>query len=150
MIHCLLTFHCCHGHCLSALFNSGCCGTWLAISWVNSVRSLARKFFTVIQLAEADQWIWPVDLTNRPTLAPLYDCQESLRVNPFTLRVHFESIVCYSHTFENNLGIKWKLTNYLSESCCVASDEHFFIKSFPNIILVSKISPKLSGLFWPL
>ena len=33
-----------------------------------------------------------------------------------------ESIVCYSHTFENNLRIKQKSTKYLKESCCLASD----------------------------
>ena len=31
-------------------------------------------------------------------------------VNPFALRVPQESIVCYSHTFENNLEIKQILT----------------------------------------
>ena len=31
-----------------------------------------------------------------------------LAVKPFTLRVPLESIVCYSHTFENNMGIKLK------------------------------------------
>ena len=37
--------------------------------------------------------------------------------NPFALRVPQESIVCYSHTFENNLEIKQILTKYLKESC---------------------------------
>ena len=36
--------------------------------------------------------------------------------NPFTLRVPQESIVCYFHTFENNLEIKQILTKYLKES----------------------------------
>ena len=30
--------------------------------------------------------------------------------NPFTLRDPLESIVCYSHTFQNNFGIKQKFT----------------------------------------
>ena len=34
-------------------------------------------------------------------------------INPFTLRVPLESIVCYSHTFEDNFGIKQKFTKYL-------------------------------------
>ena len=38
-------------------------------------------------------------------------------INPFALRVPQESIVCYSHTFENNLEIKQILTKYLKESC---------------------------------
>ena len=38
-------------------------------------------------------------------------------LNPFTLRVPQESIVCYFHTFENNLEIKQILTKYLKESC---------------------------------
>ena len=33
--------------------------------------------------------------------------------NSFTLRVALRSIVCYSHTFENNMGIKQKFTKYL-------------------------------------
>ena len=43
-------------------------------------------------------------------------------LNPFTLRVPLESIVCYSHTFDNNFRMKLKLTKYLEESCCLDSD----------------------------
>ena len=43
------------------------------------------------------------------------------RVNPFTLKVPLESIVCHFHTFENNLGIKQKFIKYLKESCCLTS-----------------------------
>ena len=68
--------------------------------------------------------------------------------NPFTLRDTLESIVCYSHTFENNLKIKQKLTKYLKESCCLASDQHFSFKCFPENASVGKIFLKLSGLFW--
>ena len=42
-------------------------------------------------------------------------------VNPFTLRVSLESIVCYFHTFVNNSGIKLKLSKYLKESCRLTS-----------------------------
>ena len=42
-------------------------------------------------------------------------------INPFTLRDPLESIVCYSHIFQNNLGIKQKFTKYLKESCCLIS-----------------------------
>ena len=52
--------------------------------------------------------------------------------NPFTLRDTVESIVCYSHTFKNNLGIKQKLAKYLKEGCCLASDQHFSFKCFPK------------------
>ena len=38
-------------------------------------------------------------------------------VNPFTLRVSLESIVCYFQTFENNLGKKEKFSKYLKGSC---------------------------------
>ena len=34
-------------------------------------------------------------------------------INPFTLNIPIESIVCYFHTFENKLGIKRKFTKYL-------------------------------------
>ena len=69
-------------------------------------------------------------------------------INPITLRDTLESIVCYSHTYENNLGIKQKLAKYLKESCCLASDQHISFKSFPENASVGKIFPKLSGLFW--
>ena len=71
-------------------------------------------------------------------------------INPFTLRVPLESIVCYSHTYEHNLGIKLRFTKYLKESCCMASDQHFSFKYFPENTFVSKIFSKLPGLFWPL
>ena len=48
--------------------------------------------------------------------------------NSLTLRDPLESVVCYSYTFEDNLGIKQKFAKYLKESCCVASDKHFFFK----------------------
>ena len=68
-------------------------------------------------------------------------------VNPFTLRVTLESIVCYSHTFENNLGIKRKFIKYLKESCSLASDQHFSIKCSQKKASVSKIFHKSSGLY---
>ena len=47
-----------------------------------------------------------------------HHCVSHCRViNPFALRVPQESIVCYFHTFENNLEIKQILTKYLKESC---------------------------------
>ena len=45
-----------------------------------------------------------------------------------SLRVPLESIVCYSHTFENNMGIKLRFRKYLKESCCMASDQHFYFR----------------------
>ena len=69
-------------------------------------------------------------------------------INTFTLRVTVESIVCYSHTFENNLGIKGNLKKYLKESCWLASDQHFLFKCFPEDVFGGKIIQKLSGLFW--
>ena len=51
-------------------------------------------------------------------------------LNPFTLRVTLKSIVCYSHTFENDLEIKQNGTKYFKESCCLASHQHFSIKCF--------------------
>ena len=55
--------------------------------------------------------------------------------NPFTLRGALKTIVCYSHTFENNVGIKWIFTNNLKESCCLASNQHFSFKCFFKICL---------------
>ena len=51
-------------------------------------------------------------------------------VNPFTLRVPTISIICYFHTFENNLGIKRKFTKYLKGSCCLTSCQHISFKYF--------------------
>ena len=36
-------------------------------------------------------------------------------------RVSLETIVCYFHTFENNLGIKEKFSKYLKGSCCLTA-----------------------------
>ena len=69
---------------------------------------------------------------------------------PFTLRVALENIICYCHSFENNLELKQKFTKYLKKSCCLASDLHFSHKFFPKNAFVRKILSKLSGLFWPL
>ena len=69
-------------------------------------------------------------------------------LNPITLAVSLEYIVCFSHTFVNNLRIKRKFRKYLKESCCLDSDQHFSIECFQENAFVSKIFPKLSGLFW--
>ena len=60
------------------------------------------------------------------------------------------SIVCYFHTFGNNLGIKRKFAKYFKETCCLSSDQHFSLKCFQKNAFVRKIFPKSSGLFWPL
>ena len=60
-----------------------------------------------------------------------------------------ESIVCYTHTCENKLVIKQNFTKYLKESCCLAYDQYFFFKCFPENVFVSKILQKSSGLFRP-
>ena len=61
--------------------------------------------------------------------------------NPLTLRVSLEGIVCYFHTLENNLLMKQKFTEYLKESCCSASDQHFTFKYFQENAFVGKIFP---------
>ena len=38
----------------------------------------------------------------------------------------------------------------MKESCCLASDQHFLFKYFPENTPISKIFPRLLGLFWPL
>ena len=73
------------------------------------------------------------------------------RVNSFTLRGALESIVCYSHTFGNNLGRKRKFTKYLKESCCLASDQHFsfncfFWKCFSKWNISKIVRPVLAAL----
>ena len=71
-----------------------------------------------------------------------------MQFNPLILRASLEGNVCYSHSFENNFEIKHKFTKYLKESYCLASDQHFSFKCFPENASVGKIFPKLSGLFW--
>ena len=73
------------------------------------------------------------------------DCTFSFKniINPFTLRTPPESIVCYFHTFENNLGIKRKFKKYLKQSCYLTSGQHFSIKYFPQHAFRSKSFTKI-------
>ena len=64
-------------------------------------------------------------------------------VNPLTLRVSLEGIVCYSHNFENNFEIKHKFTNYLKGCCCLTSDEHFSFKYFQENAFLNKNISKI-------
>ena len=105
----------------------------------------SAQFCQIPELA-APLLIVPKDVTSQNIIAFLLGDL----LNPFTLRVALESIVCYSHIFGNNLEIKLKFTKYLKESCCLTSDRHFSFKCFLENAFVSKIFPKLSGLFWPL
>ena len=66
-------------------------------------------------------------------------CTAVCILNPFTLRVPSESIVFYSHTFEDNFGIKRKFTKYLNKSSCVDSEKHFSLKFFQKIAFVNNI-----------
>ena len=77
-------------------------------------------------------------------LLPVHGCY----LNPFTLRVSLESVVCYSHTFENILRTKQKFTKYLKKSSCLACDHYFSFKCFQENVFVSWIFPKSSGLLW--
>ena len=58
-------------------------------------------------------------------------------INPFTLRVSQESVVCYSHTFENIFWIKQKFTKDLKESSCLACEHYFAFKCFQENVFVS-------------
>ena len=70
-------------------------------------------------------------------------------INPFTLKNSSRNIVCYFHTFENNLRMKRSFAKYLKIRC-LSSDQHFSFKYFQKNAFVKEIIPKLSGLFWPL
>ena len=72
-------------------------------------------------------------------------------VNPFTLKSSSRNILCYFHTFENNLGLKQNFTKYLKEICSLSSDQHFSFKYFQKKCFckgnISKIfRPLLSAL----
>ena len=69
-------------------------------------------------------------------------------MNPFTPKSSSRNIVCYFHTFENNLGMKRNFTKFLKQICCLSSDEHS--SCFQENAFVREIFPKSSGLFWPL
>ena len=67
-------------------------------------------------------------------------------LNPFTLKSSSRSIVCYFHTFGNNLGIKRKFAKYFKESCCLSSDQHFTFKCFQkNVALAWLFQKKLNS-----
>ena len=68
-------------------------------------------------------------------------------INSFILTVTLKRIVCYSHTFQNNLGIKQKLTKYLKESCCLTSFYHFSFKYFQKKSFVREILPNCQACF---
>ena len=68
---------------------------------------------------------------------PISGNLQKYSINTFTLRGALETIVCFSHTFDNNLGIKRKFTKYLKESCCLASDQHFSFIVFSEYAFVS-------------
>ena len=68
-------------------------------------------------------------------------------INPLTLSIFLEGIVCYFYTYVNNLRIKQKFAKYEKEICCLASDQNFSFKCFQENAFVSKIFPKSAGLF---
>ena len=68
-------------------------------------------------------------------------------INPFTLKITLESIICYSHTFKNNLEKSKGSTKYLKESCCFDFDQYFSFECFPENTSVSKIFPKRQACF---
>ena len=59
---------------------------------------------------------------------------------PLALRLSLKSIVCFYHIFFNNLWIKRKFKKNLRESCCLASDQHFFFKMFSFSVKLISIS----------
>ena len=59
-------------------------------------------------------------------------------LNPFTLRVPLENSVCYSHTFENNFGIKQKSELYLKRVVVWLLINIFGSNVFQKILLYVK------------
>ena len=78
---------------------------------------------SMMQLGLLIEWLapWPSGLAHSLLTVYCLYCTGSI-INPVTLRVPIESIVCYFYTFENNLRIKGMFAKYLKESCFVASD----------------------------
>ena len=92
-------------------------------------------------------------VTPLESAAIAHQCKASPSVETFnssTLKSSSRNIVCYFHTFVNNLGTKLTFTKCLKESCCMASDQHFYFKYFQENTYLSNIFSKLPGLSWPL
>ena len=118
---------------------------WNPKTWVLIWENWARAF----------QWIptWQGLDENQKSLHPCALDENRLsigRVNPFTLKSSSRNIICYFHTFENNLGMKQNFTKYLKKICCLSSDQLFSFKCFQKNAFIKEIFPKSSGLFWPL
>ena len=114
---------------------------------------MARKFAITLKNYEVNRYrniSQRVDGWFSPYFTILKYIVRFRHLNPFTLESSSRSIVCYFHTFGNNLGIKRNFAKYFKESCCLSSDEHFSFNYFHENAFISKIFPKSSGLFWPL
>ena len=60
----------------------------------------------VIMILPLEAYISAININTQhcfPTYILLHPTVAMRELNPFTLRVPLESIVCYSHTYENNL-----------------------------------------------
>ena len=93
------------------------------------VHSTTRKINSIIAPGGHHEQYWlssdtgpPLSTGNKRILSShtgtcnVHNFYETVTLNPFTLRDPLESIVCYFHTFGNNLGIKQKFPKYLKES----------------------------------
>ena len=69
-------------------------------------------------------------------------------LNPLTLRVPLESIVCYVHTFANNSETKKNSKIFLGELFDIWLT--FLLQIFSKKMLLFEKYLKLSSLFWPL
>ena len=90
--------------------------------WICSESHFFIKYFPNIAFA------FKILLRNYHYLVQSYQIMCALQIQMGKLintQRSLECFVCYSHTFENNLGIKQKLAKYLNESCYLTSDQHF-------------------------
>ena len=133
----------------------------MILSWENSITCLKLTFKSTLHTKElfgcpegwfSRVWVskWSPDTLIKVMISYAFTTFMGREFNSFILKSSSWSIVCYFHTFGNNLGIKRKFANYFKESCCLSSDQHFSFKCFQNNAFVRKIFPKSSGLFWPL
>ena len=112
----------------------------LSPTYLSSAIDVRHPSITNHTSLNQSNWIWKSDYCRFVI--------ETRWLNPFTLKSSSRSIVCYFHTFGNNLGIKQKFAKYFKERCCFFFWLTFLLQMFSKKCFLRKIFPKSSGLFW--
>ena len=95
------------------------CGVIRYSQTVQSFVKMACQVFPILSVCDADTDV--SKYVNSFQMHCLLIQAFTIYINPFTLRAPLESNVCYSHTFENNFGIKQKFPKYLKGTSFLTS-----------------------------